>query len=348
MPVHEGLNVVGPGSGRHRSVGGTMVARILSLSKWGGPLSAYFELLGGDDGVDRAAAGAWLSRGKALEESVLAMLAERDEFPVIRPPETRISAERYPDLATALPHAHATLDAVQHRKDSEGCSIWFVVDAKTASSQEMGEEWGLDGTDQIPVDYQLQLLWYIGVCKAAGMNVADEALLPTLCGPETELQWAARLVTKTGRPLALADLEGTGLELRVYRVAWDAALFEEVNRKVVAFLREHVWPRRPPETTEADALKERDMRAVARGLKGDGSARDFASLPPADQAVLLEVLEASRQRKRWTALEEQAIARAQVALAAVEEVRGLPGGARVTWKTIKGGARRFEVKEPRK
>lgn len=180
------------------------------------------------------------------------------------------------------------------------------------------------------------------------MRVADEVPFPTLVGPETELQWAARLVTKTGRPLALADLDGTGLELRCYRVAWDEALFAEVNRKVLAFIREHVEPRRPPQPTEADVLKERDMRAVARGLKGDGSARDFASLPPADQAVLLEVLDASRQRKRWAALEEQAIANAQFTLGAVEEVRGLPGGARVTWKTIKGGARRFEVKEPKR
>lgn len=342
MPVHEGLNVVGPGPGQHKSVGGTIVARILSLSKWGGPLSAYYELLGDDDGVDRQAAGAWLSRGKALEESVLTMWLEasgRDPASLVRPQD--------PIRPKVMPYAHATLDAY-HVTLVGRDHLLTIPDAKTASVQEMGDDWGLDGTDQIPADYQLQLLWYLGVCKAAGMNVADEALLPTLCGPEVELQWAARLVTKTGRPLAMADLEGTGLELRVYRVAWDAALFEEVNRKVLVFIREHVEPRRPPQPTEADTLKERDVRAVARGMKGDGSARDFERLPPAEQALLLEVLDASRQRKRWAGLEEQAIGRAQVALGAVEEVRGLPGGARVTWKTIKGGARRFEVKEPRR
>lgn len=320
------------------SVGGTMVSQILGLNRWAGPLNAYFACIGHEDSAPRNTS---MTRGLILEESVLAMMCERMGGSVVRMGRVRTDV---------MPHSHASLDALWLADILLGGVpvADVVVDAKTTSREEMGEEWGLDGTDEMPVEYQLQLLWYLGVCRSAGMHVADEALLPTLCGPEVELQWAARLVTKTGRPLALADLEGTGLELRVYRVAWDAALFEEVNRKVLVFIREHVEPRRPPQPTEADTLKERDVRAVARGMKGDGSARDFERLPPAEQALLLEVLDASRQRKRWAGLEEQAIGRAQVALGAVEEVRGLPGGARVTWKTIKGGARRFEVKEPRR
>lgn len=289
-----------------------------------------------------------MSRGLKLEETVLAMLYERDEFPVIRPPETRISAEHYPDLATTLPHAHATLDAVQHRKDAEGYSTWVIVDAKTASKEEMSEDWGPDGSDRIPVEYHLQLLWYIGVCKAAGMNVADEALLPTLCGPECELQWAAKLAETMGRPLRLADIEGTGLELRVYRVAWDAELFADVNERVLRFLREHVEPRVPPQPGPGDLLTERDMRAVARGLRAEsGKVLDFERLTGPEQALVLELLEANRQRKAWSEREEQAAARVKLAMATAEEVRGLPGGARVAWKETSAGARRFELREPR-
>lgn len=315
------------------TVGGTMVSRILSLSKWGGPLSAYFELTGEPDTTPR---NTTMSRGVALEESVLALFQEREGGRVERWTQGPVRAD-------SLPHAHASLDGLW-------LPPWLarvVADAKTASSQEMGDAWGLDGTDKVPVEYHLQLLWYIGVCRAAGMNVTAYALLPTLVGPEAELQWAARLVTKTGRPLALADLEGTGLELRVYRVAWDAALFEEVNARVVRFLREHVEPRVPPEPTAAD-LAERDVRAVARGFRAEaGKVLDFEALAGPEQALLLDLLEANRQRKAWAKQEEQAEARVKLAMGTAEEVRGLPGGARVAWKERQAGMRVFQVHEPR-
>jgi hypothetical protein len=311
-----------------------MVARILSLGRWGGPLSAYYELTGTPDATPRNTA---MGRGLALEESVLAMLGEQNEHALVSP---WVAGQV---RATSLPHAHASLDAVMWRDVTA-----TVVDAKTASREEMGEDWGQDGSDRIPVEYHLQLLWYLGVCRAAGMNVADEALLPTLCGPEAELQWAAKLVTKLGRPLALEDLDGTGLELRVYRVDWDAALFEDVNARAVRFLREYVEPRVPPEPGSGDLLTERDMRAVSRGARAEpGRVLDFERMDPAEQALVLELLEANRQRKAWEKAEEQAEARVKLAMGTAEEVRGLPGGARVAWKEGKSGARRFELREAR-
>jgi hypothetical protein len=322
-----------------RTVGGTLVSRILGLSKWGGPLSAYFEMVGEPDTTPGNSA---MSRGKALEESVLALWLEasgRDPASLLRPERAVRPA--------SMPHAHATLDAYHVTLDIAHDHLLTLPDAKTVSTQEMGEDWGPDGSDRIPVEYQLQLLWYLGVCKAAGMNVADEALLPTLLGPEAELQWAARLVTMTGRPLALADLDGTGLQLRTYRVQWDEALFQEVNRMVLCFLREHVEPRIPPEPGEGD-LRERDVRAVARGFKAEpGLVKDFDALGPADQSILLEVLEATRERRKWEKLEEQAISRAQLSLGGAEEVKGLPGGARITWKARQDGVRVFKINEPR-
>lgn len=323
-----------------------MVSQILGLNRWGGPLAAYHSLTGTPDATPRNAA---MGRGLALEESVLAMLQARDGLPVIRPPDARFSPDAYPGLAARMPHAHATVDAVQRRADADGGALWVIVDAKTASIHEMGEDWGLDGSDKIPAEYQLQLLWYMGVCKVAGMSVADEALLPTLCGPEVELQWAARLVTKAGRPLALEDLEGTGLELRVYRVEWDAALFEEVNARVVRFLREHVEPRVPPAPSAGDLLTERDMRVVSAARAEAGRVLEFEWMAPAEQALALELLDANRQRKAWEKAEEQAETRVKLAMGTAEEVRGLPGGARVAWRGVSEGSgkRRFQVHEPR-
>jgi hypothetical protein len=322
------------------TVGGTLAARVCGLSKYGGPLAAYFEMTENIQAERKPE----MSRGVVLEESVLAMWAERAgvaSHRVSRPPQAL--------LAASMPYAHATLDAywiVAPGAPRLLPPIIAPLDAKTANTESMGEEWGPDGSDQVPAEYQAQLQWYHGVCRAAGMNVADEALLPTLCGPEAELQWAARLVQKTGKPLALGDLEGTGLDLRVYRVEWDAEAFRLMDERVRRFLREHVEPRVPPEPGPGDLL-ERDLRAVAKGLKAEpGRVLDFDRLPPAEQALVLELLDANRQRKAWAEKEEQAAARVRLLMATAEEVRGLPGGARVTWRE-RQSCRVFMVSEPR-
>jgi hypothetical protein len=317
------------------TVGGTLAARICGLSKYGGPLSAYFEMTADVQAERRPE----MSRGTMLEESVLALGKERLGPDIIG----GWTHHPVPVRPQTMPHAHATLDALWWSPD--GRTI-ILPDAKTVNTESMGEDWGPDGSDQVPAEYHAQLLWYHGVCRAAGMNVADEALLPTLCGPEAELQWAARLVQKTGGPLVLADLEGTGLELRVYRVEWDPEAFRLMDERVRRFLREHVEPRVPPEPGPGDLL-ERDLRAVAKGLKAEpGRVLDFDRLPPAEQALVLELLDANRQRKAWADKEEQAAARVRLLMATAEEVRGLPGGARVTWRERQSG-RVFMVSEPR-
>lgn len=318
-----------------KTIGGTLAAQICGVSRWGGPLSAFFAMT---QGV-QAECKPEMSRGVVLEESVLAMWAERDGWGLLS------GGRRV--TPTSMPHAHATLDAIALDDGGDGRLV-TIPDAKTANTEGMGDGWGPDGSDEIPQEYIVQLQWYMGVCRAAGMNVAEESLLPTLCGPEVELQWAARLVLKTGKPLALADLEGTGLELQVYHVEWDEALFQALNERVLRFLREHVEPGIPPPPGPGDLL-ERDLRAVAKGLKAEpGRVLDFERLPPAEQALYLELLDANRQRKAWAEREEQAAARVRLAMATAEEVRGMPGGARVTWREMTGpDVRRFEVREPR-
>lgn len=321
-----------------RSVGGTLVSKIVGMSKWGGPVSAYFELTQGVEAPREPA----MTRGNVLEASVLSLWAERNGTSWL--PGIRVQ----PIKEQAMTYAHATLDAFGRMIPGDPDCL---LDAKTVAREQVGDDWGPDGSDRLPVEYQLQLLWYHGVCRAAGMTIAEDAYVPTLMGPEAELAMAARLVERTGKPLTLADLEGTNLELRTYRVPWDTAgqkLFRLLDARVQCFLREHVEPGIPPEPTEAD-LTGRDLNAVARGLRSDpGSALDLEKMEPAAQAVLLELLEANRQRKAWKGLEEQAVARAQLVLGSTEEVRGLPGGARVTWKTISTGSRRFEIREPKR
>lgn len=312
-----------------------MVSKILSLSRWGGPLSAYFELTA-DVQADREEA---MDRGRMLEESTLALWAEAHGGQW-RPGEKVV--------ADSLPHAHASVDAFGWEGESAWPEPAVILDGKTVAFEVMGPDWGPDGTDVLPAEYHLQGLWYLGVCKASWTLVPDTMVFPTLCGPEAELRWAARLVQKQGRPLALADLEGTGLEFRTYRVHWDEPLFRWMYEAVERFIHKHVEPRLPPPAGEND-LAERDLKAIARGLPASrGEVLDFDKLTPEKQAILADVAEAARQRRAWERAEEQAIARAQLLLGGTEEVHGMPGGVRVTWRATKKGIRRFEIREPRK
>ena len=322
-----------------RTVGGTMVSRILGLSMWGGPLSAYFELTGHEDTTPR---NTTMARGNALEESVLALWMEREG----RDPESLVRPSQAL-RAARMPHAHATLDAY-HVSLEAGRHVITIPDAKTKNSEEAATHLGPDGSDKVAVEDHLQLLWYMGVAKATELDVADEALLPTLIGPEVELQWAARLVKATGRPLALSDLNGTGLDFRIYHVAWDAALFAEVDDRVRRFLREHVEPGIPPEPGPGD-LTDRDVRAVSRGIRAEkGRVLDFERLPSPAQALVLELVEAHRQAKEWDSAKEQASVRVKLAMGTADEIQGLPGGTRVTWRETSDGGRRFEIREPRR
>lgn len=321
----------------NRTVGGTLVARILGLSKWGGPLSAYYELTKDVEAEQDAAMG----RGKVLEASVFRLWEQRTGGVCM--PWGKVTAP-------TMPYAHASLDRLGATSpmglldDAE----LIILEGKTLALEQAGGDWGPDGSDRIQLDYQIQVLWYHGVCREAGLRVADEALVSVLVGPEAELALASHMVQRTGQPLTFEDLDHTRLELRIYRVAWDPTLFLKLRARVLWFLKRHVDQQKPPDPGPGD-LAERDLRAVAKGIESTpGEVLDFEKLPPATKEAMIGVMEASRQRKLWKEIEEQEIARAQLHLGRAEEVRGLPGGARVTWKTIKGGSRRFEVREPRR
>lgn len=312
-----------------RTVGGTLVSRICGLSPYGGPLSAYFELTE-DVQAPRTPA---MGRGNALESSVLALYRERTGATLYSPGAIR---------APSLPHAHATLDAwAVHPEGRE-----VVADAKTSNAYEMSG-WGPDGSDKVPEAYQVQLLWYMGVAKAGGMPAADEAHIPVLSGPEAELQWAARLVQRTGKPLTLADLEGTSLDFRVCRVEWDAALFAALNERVCRFLADHVAPRIPPMPGPGDLVLDRDAHAVAKGLRASGLTLDYYTLNEEGQRAFGRLLEAAKQRRAWEAEEKAARVGVQLLMGGCEDVVGLPDGARVTWECRTDGVRVFKAVPPK-
>lgn len=322
-----------------RTVGGTLVSRICGLSPWGGPLSAFFELTE-DVQAPRTQA---MGRGNALEASVLALYREREKMQSVHIPN-----DLKPIRAPSMPHAHATLDALEVPAGGwvDPGAAKTIVDAKTSNAYEMAA-WGADGSDKVPDAYTVQLQWYGGVCRAAGVRVADEMHIPVLSGPETELQWAARLVERTGKPLTLADLEGTSLDFRVCRVEWDAALFAALNERVCRFLAEHVVPRIPPMPGPGDVVLDRDAHAVAKGIRASGLTLDYGALNEAGRQAFSRLLEAAKQKRAWEAEEDAARVGVQLLMGGCEDVAGLPDGSRVTWKGSQTGVRRFVTKLPK-
>jgi putative phage-type endonuclease len=136
---------------RRQFIGGSDAAAIMGVSKWRTPLDVYLSKVEGVDGDGNAA----MERGRLLEPAVLQMYAN----------ETGLALEIGGDirLHAALPFVGATLDAL--------AAATIVVDAKTSRNR---GGWGEPGTDEIPIDYLLQLHHYMAV---ADKQVADCAVL---------------------------------------------------------------------------------------------------------------------------------------------------------------------------
>lgn len=111
--------------------------------------------------------------------------------------------------------------SVDRRRKGDG----LVVELKTTLA--FGDGWGQPGTDAVPLDYYVQVQHQLGVL---GARLAD-----------------------------LAALDVTAWELRVYRVAFDPAVFDWLTDAEGRFWREHVQARVPP---------------------GPEWVRQFAELPP--------------------------------------------------------------------
>lgn len=140
---------------RRTVITGTEVAAILGLSKWASPMTVWLSKKGMDDGFKDSQATEW---GRRLERTILQAYAEKME--------TMLEfADPYELIKHRTAPLGATLDAV---RIADGCP----VDAKNIRRR--GEEWGEDGTDQVPSYYAAQLMAQIVV---TGSPCADLAVL---------------------------------------------------------------------------------------------------------------------------------------------------------------------------
>lgn len=137
---------------RKKGVGGSDVAPIMGLSKWSTAYDVWLEKLGMAGPSSDNDAMLW---GRLLEPVIRQQYAERTGMAVAVPSS--------PIVHPQFDFIRANLDGI--RQDGR------IVEIKTAR---YGDEWGEEGSDEVPIAYALQVQHYMMV---AGSDVADVAVL---------------------------------------------------------------------------------------------------------------------------------------------------------------------------
>jgi len=200
---------------RRKGIGGSDVAAILGMSKWKTPLDVYLDKTGQLADTPDNAPMLW---GRNLEPVV------RQHYSDVTGRTVRVPNEilRHPEYEFML----ANLDGVTN--DGR------VLEVKTART---GDEWGEEGTDQVPAQYLLQVQHYMAV---TGMPVADVAVLIG------------------------------GQDFRLYHVEEDPELHGILIEREGEFWNHHVIAGVPPEpVTYTDMIASYGRKSVAEEVEAD-------------------------------------------------------------------------------
>jgi putative phage-type endonuclease len=203
---------------RRSGIGGSDIAAILGLSPWKTAVDVWLDKTGQstDDAIGNAESVRW---GTLLEDVVAREYSERTDRSVQR--VNRIL--RHPDIDWAIANIDRAVVRPGSRvrvADDGGTLLGAegLLEVKTASAYKAGD-WGRDGDeDAVPVYYQAQVMWYLGI---TGQTWAD---VSALIGGQ-------RMVIR-----------------RIHRDDETiAAMLERANE----FWRKHVLTRKPPEPAKA-------------------------------------------------------------------------------------------------
>jgi len=186
---------------RRKGLGGTDAAPILGLSRFRGPADVYMEKLGLSAPLIPTEAMEW---GNRLEAAILTKYAEENRCKVHK--NKRV--QRHPTYPWMLAHIDGWVDG-------------GIVDAKSAGLWSVNE-WGEQGTDQVPDDYRLQAVHYMAVTDR---DFCDFALLVA------------------------------GQKFRLYRVVRDVEIEAALIEAEYAFWTDHVLAKVPPPVDGSEASR---------------------------------------------------------------------------------------------
>ena len=127
-----------------------------------------------------------------------------------------------------------------------------IVEAKTTAH---GDDWGETGTDQVPLHYQTQCLWYMDLYEI------DETDVPVLIWPEPY---------KARELLGLAPAEIVqALGIKVLRVDYNKALADKIRSEVEAFWTDHVEAQVPPAPVDLADAKRNWWAATGKSIEAE-------------------------------------------------------------------------------
>ena len=150
---------------RSGGLGGTDVSAILGLSPWKRPIEIYAGKVnpGAQPELDKEC----LFWGSAMEPLVRERYAQRFGVAVTAPA----------DLAAIFPNSRPWRDStliVGPEPWMLGAPDGWIPSAKSGleikCSSRKGDDWGPEGSDEIPANYFAQASWYAAVCDARGWN----------------------------------------------------------------------------------------------------------------------------------------------------------------------------------
>lgn len=235
---------------RKKGIGGSDVAAVLGLSPWRTPLDVFNDKTA--ETVDEKPQSEAAHFGSILEDVVADEFARRTGLKVVRFNETiaqnpgchvggvgwaRANLDRVivnPAIAKTVRFATEASHALQTKCFTRG--LWLTTDSilecKTASAY-ASDQWGpsqeaeikageIVTEHKIPIYYETQVQWYLGLTGAKVCYVA------VLIG---------------------------GNDFRIYAVKPDRELFEAISEKCWAFWSNHVLKRVPPEATSVEDVK---------------------------------------------------------------------------------------------
>ena len=212
---------------RKTGIGGSDAAAIVGLGKYATPLDVYFDKT--TPTVEETRITDAMERGNVLEPFVKSLFERKTGWHVEPPSVT----QRNPDHPFML----ANLDGLL---PSERALAEFKTAAYTAKTK---EEWGEEGTDEIPKHYLIQVAHYASVMGA------DTVHIGVLFGDEKLFQSYRTLYTlstETGRSLSSDDLETLKCDFRVYTYKKHSDLTRKLINKEKSFWFDHVQQKVPP------------------------------------------------------------------------------------------------------
>ncbi len=191
---------------RSRGIGGSDAPAILGLSPWRTPLDVYLEKVGEAPPSTDNAAMYW---GRVLEDVLAEEYARRTGAKLRRVNRTLVHRQ-HPFII-----GHVDREVVAHERGPG------ILEVETAGRRT--DDWGDEGTDEVPEHYLAQVQHYLGV---TGRSWADVAVL--FLGER---------------------------QFRIYHVQRDDELVEALVPEEVRFWREHVEPRVPPDPKTLEEIR---------------------------------------------------------------------------------------------